>query len=106
MGEDMTEYHENEDHFRFTPDEAKTRGSAAQVLSPDGETVKYLLDLKSNAARMNIFCKWLDTSKIEDLKRPQTRTIIAKVHDKWREQVDRLRNFHPTFDEEVENNGS
>ena len=32
MGEDMTEYHENEDHFRFTPDEAKTRGSAAQVL--------------------------------------------------------------------------
>ena len=84
----------------------KRKERIVRVLSPDGETVKYLIDLNVNAARMNIFCTWLDASKIEDLKRPQTRTIIAKVHDKWREQVDRLRNFHPTFDEEVENNGS
>jgi len=43
----------------------------------------------------------LDRANIADLKRAATRKLIAAAHAKWMEQIERIENFHPTFEEEV-----
>jgi hypothetical protein len=43
----------------------------------------------------------LNEAKINDLKRAETRKRISAVHAKWMEQIERIKNFHPTFDAEV-----
>lgn len=48
----------------------------------------------------------LDNAKVSDLRKAETRKAIAKAHAAWMVQMERIENFHDSFNHEVSGHNS
>ena len=105
---------------RYTPEVAKRLARAyggaenaidKGVLKPPGDKgltkivlpqgVDWTMRLRRACADVGAAAGLLDRAKMTDLKRAETRKQVAAVHAKWMEQIERIENLHPTFQQEV-----
>ena len=77
----------------------KQNERVTQIVLPQG--VDWEMRLKRAASDVKCAAGLLDDAKIPDLKRALTRKIVAAAHAVWMEQIERIENFHPTFQDEV-----
>ena len=68
-----------------------------RILFPEDEKDTFELQLRQHMAYVEAAARFLDTAKIPFLKRESTREKVASAHAKWLEQIERIRNLHPTF---------
>lgn len=75
----------------------KEKERVANIILPEG--TRWDMDLKSLCARVRVAASILDQAKISDLKKAVTAKKVAEVHSLWMEQIERIINFHPDFEE-------
>ncbi|MCH8853737.1 MAG: hypothetical protein IID41_13955 [Planctomycetes bacterium] len=75
---------------------SKTKQRASQIVMPSG--LDWDMRLRSACAAVKSAAGLLDRAKIADLRRAETRKQVEIAHAKWMEQIERIENFHPTFD--------
>lgn len=77
----------------------KENERASQIILPKG--TDWIMRLRRACADVKAAAGLLDRANIADLKRAATRKQVASAHAAWMEQIERLENFHPTFEQEV-----
>lgn len=77
----------------------KQNERASQIVLPKG--TDWEMRLRRACADVKAAAGLLDRANIADLKRAATRKHIAAAHAAWMEQIERIENFHPTFNDEV-----
>lgn len=77
----------------------KENERASQIILPKG--TDWIMRLRRACADVKAAAGLLDRANIADLKRAATRKQVASAHAAWIEQIERLENFHPTFEQEV-----
>jgi len=80
----------------------KQNERASKIVLPAG--TDWEMRLRRACADVKSAAGLLDRANISDLKRATTRKQIAAAHTKWMEQIERIENFHPTFNEEILSN--
>ena len=71
-----------------------------QILFPNDSKESFEIDLKMHMARVESAARFLDTAKINYLRRKSTCERVASVHEKWLEQVERVLNLQPTLNKD------
>jgi hypothetical protein len=69
-----------------------------QILFPSDDGDTYELRLQHHMAHVKAAARFLDEAKMPLLRRKSTREKVASANAMWLEQVERIRNLHPTFD--------
>ena len=69
-----------------------------RIVMPD-DADGFTLNLKHHMARVKMAAKFLDGAKVDRLRRKSSCEKVAEADEAWAEQMERMRNFHPTFDE-------
>jgi hypothetical protein len=70
-----------------------------RIVLPEG--TDWTMRLRRACADVALAARLLNDAKMNDLRRADTRKQIAAVHAKWMEQIERIENLHPTFQDEV-----
>tara|TARA_B100000519_G_scaffold161395_1_gene143846 strand:- start:10638 stop:11354 length:717 start_codon:yes stop_codon:yes gene_type:complete len=68
-----------------------------QILFPNDEQDTFELKLRHHVAAVRAAARFLDEAKINHLRRPSTCERVAQADEAWREQMERILNFHPTL---------
>lgn len=66
------------------------------ILPPEIDWHTKLVSICASVQRATVL---LDRAQISDLRKEETYRKIMLAHDKWMEQVERIKNFHPIFEE-------
>jgi len=54
--------------------------------------------LQTHLTQVEAAARFLDGAKVAFLRKKSTCAKVAEANEKWLEQIERMRNFHPTFD--------
>ena len=73
----------------------KQNKKAAKIVLP--EATEWSIKLRKACTYVRHAAAILDDAKINDLKRKETLTRVSDAHLKWMEQMERIENFHPSF---------
>lgn len=68
-----------------------------KITFPEHDDDTFAMDLKLHVARVEAAARFLDNAKMSNLRKESTCEKVASAHAKWLEQVERIRNLHPTF---------
>lgn len=82
-------------------DKKKSGERVNRILFPDDERDTFELNLQHHMARVEAAARFLNDAKMNFLRRKSTCMKVASANAKWLEQVERIRNLHPTFDKVV-----
>lgn len=76
---------------------AKSKERVLKIVLP--KETEWKMKLVSGCYNIQRATTLLDKAQISDLRKEETYTKIMAVHDKWMEQIERIKNFHPIFEE-------
>jgi len=72
-----------------------------RILFPTKDSDDFDIDLKSHMNKVRQAAKFIDAAKVNLLRRKSTCEKVAQANAEWTIQMERIRNFHPTFNEVV-----
>lgn len=68
-----------------------------KITFPEHDEDTFAMDLNLHTARVEAAARFLDNAKMSNLRKESTCEKVASANVKWLEQVERIRNLHPTF---------
>jgi hypothetical protein len=79
-------------------DTNKKNEKVNRILSATDPAKRSELEFNRHMERVKAASCFLEESKTSFLRRKSTCEMVTSVHDEWREQVERISNYHPTFE--------
>jgi hypothetical protein len=77
----------------------KNRKKVNKILFPEQDKAKMELDLMRHMAQVEQAARFLDGVEMRFLRRKSTAKKVLEANEKWLEQIERVSNLHPTFNE-------
>jgi hypothetical protein len=75
-------------------DRNKQNERVNRIAFPDDEKDTFGIDLRMHVARVKSAAAFLDTAKVNFLRRKSTCTMVESANEAWAEQYERILNFH------------